>query len=84
MDDPLLMRRIKSIGDLRRDGDHVRAAEARVRERSARSLLDELEDQRGHAIRVLQVMNRRDVRMVERGYGRVPRARSAIAAPDPM
>ena len=68
MDDPLLVRRLERLGDLLRDRQRLvernRAPRDPLREILA---LDEFHDERLHAVGVLQAVDRRDVRMVQRG-----------------
>ena len=68
MDDALLVRRVERLGDLARDrerlGDRQRPALEAIGQRRP---LDQLEDQRRHAIGFLQPVDRADVRMIERG-----------------
>ena len=67
MDDPLIVRRFKRLGDLLRDGeclvDGYRALDNAVRERGP---LDQFHHERGRAVRPLQAVDGRDVGMVER------------------
>ena len=67
MDDPFPVRRVECLGDLTRDrerlGDGQRPAGQTIGERRP---FDELEDQRGHAVRFFEPVDRADVRMVER------------------
>jgi hypothetical protein len=68
MHDPLVVRRFKRVGDLPRDrkrgGERHRSARNHRGERLA---LDELEDERRHAIRFLKPVDDGDVRMVQGG-----------------
>jgi hypothetical protein len=68
VDDPFLMRRIERGGDLSGNseslGDGQRPARQPICERWA---LDQLEDERRHAITFFQSVDRADVGMVERG-----------------
>ena len=84
MDDALLVRRFERVGDLPRDGQ--RLADRRcgpvampIGERVA---VDELEDQRGRAVHVLEAVDRADVRMIQRRPAAALRARSGRAARD--
>ena len=68
MDDAFLVRRVERLGDLARNregvGDRQRPAREAIGKGGA---LDQLEDQRGHAIGFLEAVDRADVRMIERG-----------------
>ena len=71
MHDPLLVRRLERLGDLSRDDNDVRDWECRVRavdhvfeRRPFHQLHDECVDQRAAAL--LDAVDRRDVRMIER------------------
>ena len=67
MDDPLLVRRLERLGDLARDRqrllDRDRSARDPIGERRP---FDQLEHQRLDAVGLLEAVDRRDVRMVER------------------
>ena len=81
MDDAVLVRRFERLGNLPRDRqrfvDGQRAARDPVGERVA---LDQLQDERVDVAAVLEPVDRRDVRMVERGQHLrlAPEAREAI------
>jgi hypothetical protein len=81
MNDALLVRRLEPRGDLPCDGDRLanrqRALAEPVLERRP---LYELKDERADAVRLLESMDRRDMRMVERGKnaGLALEARAAI------
>ena len=67
MDDPLLVRRFQRLGDLSRDRqgfiDRDRALRDAVGERRP---FDQLQHERLHAVGVLQSVDRRDVRVIQR------------------
>ena len=68
MDDPLLVRRFERVGDLSRDRQRFvernRAASNPHRQIVA---FDELHDEGVHAAAIFESVDRRDVRMIERG-----------------
>ena len=68
MNDPLLVRRFERLGDLPRDRQRLvernRAARDPLRQVLA---LDELHDERGDALGFFESIDRRDVRMIQRG-----------------
>ena len=68
MDDALLVRGFEGFGNLLRDRqrlvDRNRSLRDPVRERRP---LDQLHDERLHAVRLLEAVDVRDVRMIERG-----------------
>ena len=70
MDDPLLVRRVESLGDLPGDRqgliDRDRASCNALREILT---LDEFHHEGGHARRFLESVDRRDVGMIQRGEG---------------
>jgi len=68
VNDALLVRRLERLGDLFRDGERLVNRDGAMREAvGQRQALDELHDQRGDAIRLLEAIDRRDVRMVQGG-----------------
>jgi hypothetical protein len=82
MDDAVIVRRLERLADLPRDRPHLverqRAVNETIRERQA---LDQLEDERARAAaRLLESVDRRDVRMVQRGKDLrfTPESREAI------
>ncbi len=68
MNDAFLVRGFEGLRDLQREGQRIRhrdgAPPERVRERGA---LDELQDEKADPARVLEPVDRRDVRVIESG-----------------
>ena len=81
MDDAPLVRRLERLGDLPRDlerlVDRQRSPRQPLRQRLA---VDELQDQRLDAARLLEAVDRGDVRMIQRGQD----LRLALEARQPL
>ncbi len=81
MDDPLLVGGVERVGNLPRDGQRVAHGQRPFREAiGERHAVDELEHQRGHAIHVLETVDRADVGVIERRQY----ARFALEACEPL
>ena len=68
VDDALLVRGLERLGDLPGDGQRLVERQRAARERADEILaLDELHDQRAHAVRLFEAVDRGDVRMMQLG-----------------
>jgi hypothetical protein len=68
MDDPLLVGLLQRLGDLARDGETFPPRQgSRLETIRQRRPLDQVHDERAHAVRFFEAEDRRDVRMVELG-----------------
>ncbi len=66
MDDPLLVRRLECLGDLPRDGEGlVEGERAALQPLGEVFALDELHDEGAHAARLLEAVDRGDIRVLE-------------------
>ena len=66
MDDALLVRRFQRVGDLPRDGQRLTDRDVPPFEPiGERVAVDELEDERGRAIQVLDAVDGADVRVIQ-------------------
>ena len=81
MDDPLLVRRFESFSDLPRDWERFVHRNRRARDALCeRVTLDQLYDERADSVAILEPVNGRDVRVIERGehFGFTLEAREPI------
>ena len=81
VDDALLVRRFERLGDLPRDGQRLVEGDGALRDAiRKRRPFDEFEHERLRAVRVFETVDRRDVRMVQRGkdFGLTLEASEAI------
>ncbi len=81
MDDPALVRRVQRVGDLTGDIESVFQRNRTTRDAIRQCVpVDEFEHQRAEAVALLESVDGRDVRMVERGQ----QPRLALEAGEPV